>query len=173
MVAPAEPAPAEPAPAKPAPFEAADYPSFEALVAHLQEKGAPVALTLARQLRVVDYRPGHIVYEEHDRLPESFRKRLREELGRATDRVWGVEGSDAKGAPSLADAETAEEDKLRAHPLVQAALAVFPDSKLSIGRPLDDASAMADPDTGPPTDDAEADVVYDDDLNYGDWEPDD
>ena len=184
----AEPAP-EPAPepgALPAVAAApADFPDFQALTRHLATRGAPVALSLIRQLRLVDYAPGRIVYETHDRLPKDFRRRLREELGRATDRVWSLEAAEAGGAPSLADAEAAAEAELKAHPLVQAALALFPESELVIGRPpASEPEAAADPGPPPAFADGEdgfggdprdenPDVVYEDDLNFGDWEPDD
>jgi len=115
----------------------------------------------------------------------AHRRRLREELGRATDRVWSVEPARSGGAPSLADADAAAEAALKAHPLVQAALAVFPEGELVIGRPpapepelasgLGLASAEAPGAAGFSDDprDENPDVVYEDDLNFGDWEPDD
>ena len=181
----APPRPVVEAPPAEPPESAESYPDFEALVAFLSAKGAPVALTLLRQLRLVAYEPGRIVYETHAGLRPDFRKRLREELGRATGRVWGVEETDAGGQPSLAEGEAAAEAELKAHPLVQAALEIFPDSELTIGRPPDPAaeSAAANEEAAPPPPDAEdgaegfqndnPDVVYDDDFHFGDWEPDD
>ncbi len=172
-------------------LEPVAYPDFDRLIAHLNRKGAPVALALLRQVRLVEYEPGRIVFEAHDRLPSGFRKRLREELGRATDRVWSIEETTLAGQPSLADAEAAAEAALKAHPLVQAALALFPDSDLVIGRPPappSEADIMAIPDAPPASNDGPGDeglghdsgasddnpdVVYEDDIHFGDWEPDD
>ena len=176
-----EPEPPPPLPAeRPAAASADAFPDFDGLGAFLAAKGAPVALTLLRQLRLVRYAPGRIVYEVHDRLPKDFHKRLREELGRATDRVWSLEPVENGGQPSIADNEAAAEAALRSHPLVLAALDVFPESKLSIGRP---PAPEPEPELEPPprigasddggTRDDNPDVVYDDDLNFGDWEPDD
>lgn len=160
-----------------APVELSD---FDGLVTYLTAKGAPVALTLLRQLRVVAFQPGHIEFEVHDRLPKDFQRRLREELSRATDRVWALEAKDSGGKPSIADQEAAEEDVIKAHPLVQAALDAFPDGTLSIGRPpaqptdmAAEAGAAGDAFPDAPRDDAEPDLVYDDDIHFGDWEPDD
>lgn len=177
--------PPDPAAAVPAAAAApADFPDFKALTRHLATRGAPVALSLIRQLRLVDYAPGRIVFEAHDRLPKDYRRRLREELGRATDRVWSLEAVESGGEPSLADAEAAAEAELKAHPLVQAALALFPESELVIGRPPPEPElapelgpeppfqAGADGFGGDPRDE-NPDVVYEDDLNFGDWEPDD
>ena len=72
---------------------------------------------------------------------------------------------------------------LRAHPLVIAALETFPGAQLTVGRPQLEApepdplpnADMPDP---PISADGEIgydnpDVVYDDDINFGDWELDD
>ncbi len=173
------PAPTSVAAPAPTPGE---FPDFEALFAHLKVLGAPVALTLLRQLRLVAYEPGRIVYEAHDGLRDDYRKRLREELSRATNRVWAVEPSADPGRPSLADAEAAADAALRAHPLVQAALAAFPDGTLVIGRPAEPTLETPVDDAAPPPlladgaeppSDENPDVVYDDDVHFGDWEPDD
>ena len=176
-VALAQPAPARAA-APPAPATApVDFPDFDALAAHLKERGAAKALTMLRQLRLVEYESGRIVYETHDRLVKDYRKRLREELSRATDRVWILEETAAGGEMSQAEAEAAAEAALKAHPMIQAALAAFPDSKLTIGRPpapeieTVDEPAVAEGD--PAVSDDNPDVVYDDDFHFGDWEPDD
>lgn len=183
---PAPDAPPETAPADPTQID--DYPDFDRLVAFLSARGAPVALTLLRQVRLVDYAPGRIVYETHPGLRQDFRKRLREELARATDRVWAVDAAETGGRPSQADADAAAETALKAHPLVLAALAMFPGSRLTIGSPPDPAAdalaaaaAAAPMDepmdaAGAPADDYShdnPDVVYEDDLHFGDWEPDD
>ena len=55
-------------------------------------------------------------------------------LKRATGQVWKIVLEDAPGAPTLREKEKAEEEATRqailATPLVQAALAAFPDAEL-------------------------------------------
>lgn len=168
------PAP-KPAATATAPEEFAD---LAALTAFLTAKGAPVALSLLRQMRLASFEAGRIAYEDHPDLPEGFRKRLREELAKATDRVWSLEPVPSGGQASQAELERAAEDALRAHPLVQAALEIFPDGDLTIGSPPapEAEAAEAAADAAPPPGDEDIDnpdVVYDDDFNLGDWEPND
>jgi len=149
----------------------AHFPDFESLVAWLTNKGAPRALTLLRRLRLVAFEPMRIVYETHDGLPDDFRKKLREELVRATGQLWVVEEAKSGGQLSTADLEKAADDKIRSHPLVQAALAIFPGSELKLGRP---ATSEADTNLFVPStrDDENPDVVYEDDFTLGEeWEP--
>jgi hypothetical protein len=149
----------------------AHFPDFESLVAWLTNKGAPRALTLLRRLRLVAFEPMRIVYETHDGLPDDFRKKLREELVRATGQLWVVEEAKSGGQLSKADLEEAADDRIRSHPLVQAALATFPGSELKLGRP---ATSEADTNLFVPStrDDEDPDVVYEDDFTLGEeWEP--
>jgi DNA polymerase-3 subunit gamma/tau len=154
-----------------------DFPNFDSLVTHLKDKGAAKALTFLRQLRLVEYESGRIVYETHNHLVKDFRKRLREELSRATARVWILDEADTGGQRSQADAEAEAEAALKAHPMVQAAMSAFPDAKLTIGRPAaPEAEGVAEPaitENDPEASDDNPDVVYDDDFHSGDWEPDD
>ena len=159
-------------PSKPPPKPQPTLDTLDALVAFLNAKGAPMALSLVRRLRPVEFGVGRIVYEDDAALPPNYRKRLREELGKATDMVWVVEAVETKGAPSQADAEAAADAAVRAHPLVQAALAAFPDAELKIGRPAAEPEPETDRAPGP-VDEDNPDVVYDDDFHFGDWEPDD
>lgn len=161
------------------------FPDFDSLLKHLSNVGAARCLSLIRRLRVVEYAAGRIVYEDQPDMPENYARRLREELGKATDRVWGVEASADKGAPSQVDTEASADAALRGHPLVVAALAAFPGAKLTVGRhqapeadlepastletALLDAPVSADGEMGYDN----PDVVYDDDVNFGDWELDD
>jgi DNA polymerase-3 subunit gamma/tau len=174
---------AEPEPPKGAEAPGA-FPDFESLLKHLGDVGAARCLSLIRKLRLVEYAAGRIVYEQQDDLPENYARRLREELGKATDRVWGVEASAEKGQPSQVDSEASADAELKAHPLVVAALEAFPGALLTVGRPqldapeLDGRTLDSDMPDAPVSADSESgydnpDVVYDDDINFGDWELDD
>ncbi|MBT6314719.1 MAG: DNA polymerase III subunit gamma/tau [Alphaproteobacteria bacterium] len=174
----------EPAPEPPKGAESPGaFPDFESLLAHLSQVGAARGLSLIRRLRLVEYAAGRIVYEDQADLPENYARRLREELGKATDRVWSVESSTEAGQPSQVDAEASADAMLRAHPLVIAALATFPGAQLTVGRPQLEAPepeplSNADMPNPPISADGEIgydnpDVVYDDDINFGDWELDD
>ena len=153
--------------------ERAEFPDFESLIAWLTDKGAPRALTLLRRLRLVTFEPMRIVYETYEGLPNDFRKKLREELVRATGQLWVVEEAKFGGQLSKADLEDAADASIRAHPLVQAALAAFPDSELRLGRPaIPETDALFSSSSA--RDDENPDVVYEDDFTLGDeWEPED
>jgi DNA polymerase III subunit gamma/tau len=181
------PAPAIEQTQKPVPPKGAEspgaFPDFESLLAHLSQVDAARGLSLMRRLRLVEYAAGRIIYEDRADLPENYARRLREELGKATDRVWSVESSTEAGQPSQVDAEASADAVLKAHPLVIAALETFPGAQLTVGRPQLEApepeplpnADMPDP---PISADGEIgydnpDVVYDDEINFGDWELDD
>lgn len=157
------------------------FPDFKSLLAHLRQVGAARGLSLIRRLRLVEYAAGRIVYEDQAGLPENYARRLREELGKVTDRVWAVEPSTEAGQPSQIDDEANADSALRAHPLVVAALEAFPGAQLTVGGPQYEAPELesgADLPGPPISDNGEIgydnpDVVYEDDNNFGDWELDD
>jgi len=171
--------------AAPEPLKGAESPGafldFESLLAHLSQVGAARGLSLLRRLRLVDYAAGRIIYEDQANLPENYARRLREELGKVTDRVWAVDPSTEAGQPSQIDAEANADAALRAHPLVIAALEAFPGAQLTVGGPQLEAPEFESSTdlSGPPISDYgeigydNPDVVYDDDNNFGDWELDD
>jgi DNA polymerase-3 subunit gamma/tau len=84
-------------------------------------------------VRVIDLAPGRLVYGLAPGMAEDPAAELREGLRKATGERWQVERGTGEGALSLREqveaAKSAEAERVRAHPLVEAALAEFPDAE--------------------------------------------
>ncbi|HWK42370.1 MAG TPA: DNA polymerase III subunit gamma/tau, partial [Croceibacterium sp.] len=92
-----------------------------------------VANMMRDWVRVIDLVPGKLVYSLAPGLVDDPTADLRDALFRATGERWQVERGPGEGAPSIreqADAAKADEaDRIRRHPLVEAAFAEFPDAE--------------------------------------------
>jgi DNA polymerase-3 subunit gamma/tau len=107
---------------------------WEALVEQVEEAGALVAAQMMRDwVRVIRLDPRLLVYTlapglAHDPAPD-----IRDGLLRATGEKWQLEAGEGQAAPTLretAEAARAEEAaRMRAHPLVEAAFAAFPNAE--------------------------------------------
>ncbi|MES2700295.1 MAG: DNA polymerase III subunit gamma/tau [Pseudomonadota bacterium] len=94
-------------------------------------------------VRVVELRAGHLRYATSASFTHEIGPDLKDALLRATGERWDVARGEGEGAPSLREREEqaalAEATRVRNHPLVQAALATFPDAELL------DSEALAAP----------------------------
>jgi DNA polymerase III subunit gamma/tau len=104
------------------------------LVAQVEAKGQMLAGTvMRRQVRVVELSPGHLAYSRGAQFGDDIAPQLREALLAATGERWQVAEVSAEGAPSLTEMEVAAQESaaaaMRAHPLVAATLAAFPDAE--------------------------------------------
>jgi DNA polymerase-3 subunit gamma/tau len=94
-------------------------------------------------VRVVELRPGHLRYATAASFTHEIGPDLKDALLRATGERWDVARGQGEGAPSLREREEAaalaEAARVRNHPLVQAALATFPDAEML------DSEALAAP----------------------------
>jgi DNA polymerase-3 subunit gamma/tau len=81
-------------------------------------------------VRVIDLAPGRLVYALAPGLAEDPAADLRDALLKTTGERWQVERGTGEGAPSLREqaeaAKAAEAERVRRHPLVEAAFAEFP-----------------------------------------------
>ena len=106
-----------------------------------------VASFARRQLRCVSLEPGHLVIARSDTVGPEQAQGLAAALGSATGRAWQVDLSDAPGSPTLIEQAAAEaaaaEAALRGHPLVAAALTIFPDAELIPSEPREIRSNQA------------------------------
>src|SRR5690606_21888164 len=85
-------------------------------------------------IRVVELAPGKLVYSPAPGLADDPASDLRDALLKATGTRWQVERGAGEGAPTLREqaeaARQAEADRIRRHPLVEAAFDAFPDAEL-------------------------------------------
>jgi DNA polymerase-3 subunit gamma/tau len=92
-----------------------------------------VSNTMRDWVRVIELEKGRLVFSLAPGLPEDPSAEIRDALFKVTGERWQVERGTGEGAPSLreqADAVMADEaERIRRHPLVEAAFAEFPDAE--------------------------------------------
>ena len=108
--------------------------AWEELCAQAEDAGRlRVAHAMRDWVRVIALEPGKLVYQPVPGAAADLTADLREALQAATGQRWLVETGEGEAAPSLreqADAAAAEADRrIRAHPLVAATLAAFPQAE--------------------------------------------
>ncbi len=134
----AAPAPAgggETASAAPAPAALAPTQDWAALVEAVDASGQlRVAQMMRDRVRVIEIGPDKLIYEQADSFPDDPAPDIREALFKLTGRRWQIERGTGTAQPSLREAAAAEaaaeESRIRSDPLVQAALAAFPEAEL-------------------------------------------
>ncbi len=93
-----------------------------------------VAGTMRDWLRVIALEPGRLVYSLAPGISDDPAAELRDALLKATGERWQVERGEGEGAPSLREqaeaARAAEVERIRSHPMVEAALAAFPEAEM-------------------------------------------
>ena len=109
--------------------------SWPDLVARLEQAGEHlVASFMMMQVRVVDLSEGKLVFSRAPEFRDDIRADLRDGLRRATGNPWEVIEVDAGGAPTLIEGQEQAArdaaDRIRKHPLVEAAFAAFPDAEI-------------------------------------------
>ena len=84
-------------------------------------------------VRVIELVPGRLVYSLSPGFADDPAAELRDALLKTTGERWQVERGTGEGAPSLREqaeaAKAAETERIRGHPLVEAAFAEFPDAE--------------------------------------------
>ena len=134
MVAQGGGPPAGEASAAPAPAPVAS-PDWRALCEQVEEAGMlRVANTMRDWLRVIELVPGRLVYAPAPGLSDDPSAAVRDALRQVTGEPWRVDRGEGAGTLSLREQEEAarqaEADRVRNAPLVQAALAAFPDAEI-------------------------------------------
>ncbi|NNK78310.1 MAG: DNA polymerase III subunit gamma/tau [Litoreibacter sp.] len=98
-------------------------------------------------LQLANYAPGRIEFVPTPEAPRDLAQRLGARLQQWTGTRWAVSVVSTGGAPTIAAERDAEEDALKqeaaTHPMVQAALAAFPDAKITDIRTPEDLSQEA------------------------------
>jgi DNA polymerase-3 subunit gamma/tau len=111
-----------------------DSPPWEALVEQIEHSGQlALANTMRMQVRVIELARGRLRFTQPPGFREDIAAELRDGLFRATGERWQVERGDGEGLPTLFEreqtAKAGAEQAMRDAPLVQAALAAFPDAE--------------------------------------------
>tara|TARA_A100001391_G_scaffold7621_2_gene4754 strand:- start:7154 stop:8992 length:1839 start_codon:yes stop_codon:yes gene_type:complete len=106
------------------------------LVDRVDHSGALIAASTMRDwVRVISLTPGELIYQLADGISDDPSREIREALMKVTGSGWRVELGEGTAALSLteqAEAEkAAEQARVRAHPLVQATLAAFPEAEFA------------------------------------------
>ncbi|MBX3498244.1 MAG: DNA polymerase III subunit gamma/tau [Alphaproteobacteria bacterium] len=121
---------------------------FAEVVALFESKReARLALALSTDVHPVRCEPGRLEFRPTDRAPVDLAPKVAEALARWTGQRWLVSVSGEAGEPTLASRRAAAVDARRQraleHPLVRAALAMFPGATLQEVRGPDDEPAPA------------------------------
>ncbi|MCT2559769.1 DNA polymerase III subunit gamma/tau [Tsuneonella sp. YG55] len=115
------------------------------LVERIEREGGSLHLAsrLRMQVRPVDLANGKLVFAQAPGFSEDLAPELRQALLDLTGTRWQVEQAADGGEPTLVEREQAAkaeaEAKVRAHPLVEATFAAFPDAEIVVD---DDAGAV-------------------------------
>ncbi len=144
-------APAAPgdAPAPAAPTAAVPTQDWAALVDQVDAAGQlRVAQMMRDRVRVIELGPERLIYEQADAFPDDPAPDIRDALFKLTGKRWLVERGSGAAQPSLREATEAaaraEEERVRADPLVKAAFEAFPDAEL-LGAESNAANAASPP----------------------------
>jgi DNA polymerase-3 subunit gamma/tau len=144
------------------------YPSFESVVALLEEaRDLRLLVEVKTCLRLVSYMPGRIEFQPTDAAPADLAQRLGNALKLATGARWAISVANDGGGPTIAEQDQAEARSLQAeveqHPLLQAVKAAFPEAKIAAIRTREELQAQAEAEALPELPDP-------DDLPE-DWDP--
>ena len=121
--------------AEPVPDSAPRALDFATLVEDVDRRGHVLAASIMKlQIRPVSLEPGLLRYSRAENFGEEIGPVLRDALRDTTDMRWTLEELPDGGEATLVEREEAaradEAARTRAHPLVVAALAAFPDAHI-------------------------------------------
>ena len=111
--------------------------SFDAVVnLFAKKREGLIATALANQVHLVSFELGHIAFRPNSDAPSDLATKVSRLLNDWTGDQWLVSLSTEEGAPTLRSVRDAAEEERRnvaiSHPLVQAALKAFPDSRVEL-----------------------------------------
>ena len=134
----------------PAPAPTSAVQGWAALVDQVDAAGQlRVAQMMRDRVRIIEIGPERIVFEQADNFPDDPSSDIREALFKVTGKRWAIERGTGAAQPTLreaAEAEAAAEDaRIRADPLVKAALETFPDAELIATEPAVAAAGESPP----------------------------
>ncbi len=132
----------------------AQYVTFEHVVELIRShRDMKLLVDVEGGVRLAGYRPGRIEFVPHDNAPHDLAQRLGSKLQAWTGARWAVTLVNEGGAKTIAEIRDAAANALqaeaKAHPMVQAVIAKFPNAKIKNIRTQADIMAEAAKDALP------------------------
>ena len=136
----------------------AHYPTFDAGVDLVRsQRDVKLLVEVESCIRLVSYQPGRIEFTPTSDAPSDLSQRLGGALQRWTGARWAIILSNMGTAATITEDRTAAEDAIKAeaqqHPLMQAAIASFPNAKIIDIRTAAEITADAELDALPEVED--------------------
>ena len=136
----------------------AHYATFDAVVDLVRsQRDVKLLVEVESCIRLVSYQPGRIEFTPTSDAPSDLSQRLGGALQRWTGARWAIILSNTGTATTIAEDRTAAEDAIKAeaqqHPLMQAAIASFPNAKIIDIRTAAEITADAELDALPEVED--------------------
>lgn len=136
----------------------AHYATFDAVVDLVRsQRDVKLLVEVESCIRLVSYQPGRIEFTPTSDAPSDLSQRLGGALQRWTGARWAIILSNTGTAPTIAEDRSAAEDAIKAeakqHPLMQAAMASFPNAKIIDIRTAAEITADAELDALPEVED--------------------
>jgi DNA polymerase-3 subunit gamma/tau len=136
----------------------AHFATFDAVVDLVRsQRDVKLLVEVESCIRLVSYQPGRIEFTPTSDAPSDLSQRLGGALQRWTGARWAIILSNTGTATTIAEDRTAAEDAIKAeaqqHPLMQAAIASFPNAKIIDIRTAAEITADAELDALPEVED--------------------
>ena len=136
----------------------AHYATFDAVVDLVRsQRDVKLLVEVESCIRLVSYQPGRIEFTPTNDAPSDLSQRLGGALQRWTGARWAIILSNTGTATTIAEDRSAAEDAIKAeakqHPLMQAAMASFPNAKIIDIRTAAEITADAELDALPEVED--------------------
>jgi len=136
----------------------AHYATFDAVVDLVRsQRDVKLLVEVESCIRLVSYQPGRIEFTPTSDAPSDLSQRLGGALQRWTGARWAIILSNTGTATTIAEDRTAAEEAIKAeaqqHPLMQAAIASFPNAKIINIRTAAEITADAELDALPEVED--------------------
>ena len=136
----------------------AHYPTFDAVVDLVRsQRDVKLLVEVESCIRLVSYQPGRIEFTPTSDAPSDLSQRLGGALQRWTGARWAIILSNTGTAATITEDRTAAEGAIKAeaqqHPLMQAAIASFPNAKIIDIRTAAEITADAELDALPEVED--------------------
>jgi DNA polymerase-3 subunit gamma/tau len=134
------------------------YATFDAVVDLVRsQRDVKLLVEVESCIRLVSYQPGRIEFTPTSDAPSDLSQRIGGALQRWTGARWAIILSNTGTATTIAENRTAAEDAIKAeaqqHPLMQAAMASFPNAKIIDIRTAAEITADAELDALPEVED--------------------
>ena len=126
----------------------AHYPSFDSVIELIRaNRDVKLLVDVENSVRLESYSPGRIAFTPHEKAPADLAQRLGAKLQMWTGNRWAISIVNGCESPTLRERREAEDRakkaEAEAHPLVQAALAAFPDARITEVRSAQDLALQA------------------------------